>query len=277
MRLSCNFVKVYTIVYRVQYTFTREHARASPTNVLARKSACVRPVGEDRRACPARGKLNVEVAGGRTRRHPRYDPRAEVGDDVGVGVGVHVGPMEFQLYSAARWLRQVGGSSAVARGPPRRHRVRRARVQVPRRERRLRRPGQRRAGAPRVRDAQAARAPVRDGRRARASAAVRSPSVPSRRRASTPPSPRRRRADVRRDGLPRRGRHGAGVVRRFVADGARGRALPRRTRGCGAVRRQTPAGLGGRTTRPGHGAVRPVAAACRRPVRAHSARHRPRS
>jgi len=27
MRLSCNFVKVYTIAYRAQYTFTRVQAR----------------------------------------------------------------------------------------------------------------------------------------------------------------------------------------------------------------------------------------------------------
>jgi len=27
MRLSCNFVNVYMIAYRVQYTFTRVHAR----------------------------------------------------------------------------------------------------------------------------------------------------------------------------------------------------------------------------------------------------------
>jgi len=31
--------------------------------ILARKSARVGQVGEDRRACPARGKLNGEVAG----------------------------------------------------------------------------------------------------------------------------------------------------------------------------------------------------------------------
>ena len=29
MRLSCNFVNVYTIAYRLQYTFTRVHARTS--------------------------------------------------------------------------------------------------------------------------------------------------------------------------------------------------------------------------------------------------------
>ena len=69
MRLSCNFVNVYTIAYRVQYTFklTPVHARIPITDIivriLARKSARVGQVGEDRRACPGRGKLNGEVAG----------------------------------------------------------------------------------------------------------------------------------------------------------------------------------------------------------------------
>jgi len=67
MRLSCNFVNVYSIVYS-----TRSHVytRASLTDILARtprKSARVGQVGgqvgEDRRACPARGKLNGEVPG----------------------------------------------------------------------------------------------------------------------------------------------------------------------------------------------------------------------
>jgi len=57
MRLSCNFVNVYTIAYCVQYTFTR--VQASLTDIIARKSARVGQdggqVGEDRRACPARG------------------------------------------------------------------------------------------------------------------------------------------------------------------------------------------------------------------------------
>jgi len=60
MRLSCNFVNVYTIAYRVQYTCARVHARISNG-------------------------------------HPRDDPRAEVGEEVRVGVGVRVGAVECQL------------------------------------------------------------------------------------------------------------------------------------------------------------------------------------
>jgi len=60
--------------------------RASPTDILARKSARVGQVGgqvvKDRRACP------------------REDPRAEVGEDVRVGVG----PMEFQLNECGKAL-----------------------------------------------------------------------------------------------------------------------------------------------------------------------------
>ena len=36
----------------------------------------------------------------RRTRHPRDDPRAEIGKDVRVGVGVRVGPVEFQLDAA---------------------------------------------------------------------------------------------------------------------------------------------------------------------------------
>jgi len=76
-------------------------ARASLTEIiariLARKSARVGQVGgqvgEDRRACSTSGKLNGESR--RTRRLPRDDPRAEVGEDVRVAVSV--GPMDFQL------------------------------------------------------------------------------------------------------------------------------------------------------------------------------------
>jgi len=64
MRLSCNFVNVYTIVYHVQI-HAHVYTRASPTDILARKSAhrtkVSGQVGEDRRACPARGELNVSL------------------------------------------------------------------------------------------------------------------------------------------------------------------------------------------------------------------------
>jgi len=63
MCLSCNFVNVYTIAYNVHV-----YTRASLTDILARIFARkiarrVGQVGEDCRACPARGKLNGEVAG----------------------------------------------------------------------------------------------------------------------------------------------------------------------------------------------------------------------
>ena len=43
------------------------------------------------------GSWQAERGSHRTRRHPRDDPRAEVGEDVYVGVRVRVGPVEFQL------------------------------------------------------------------------------------------------------------------------------------------------------------------------------------
>jgi len=82
------------------------YTRAYLTDIFARKIARVGlvggQVGEDRHACPARGKLNGEVAGHAdfrayrvrpTSARARHASRAEVGEDVRVGVG----PMEFQL------------------------------------------------------------------------------------------------------------------------------------------------------------------------------------
>ena len=69
MRLSCNFVNVYTTDYRVQYT-----TRASLTDILARKIA---PRVSDK---SARILVRVRLVD---------DPRAEVGgEEVRVGVGV---------------------------------------------------------------------------------------------------------------------------------------------------------------------------------------------
>jgi len=54
------------------------YTRASPTDILARKSA---------RRTKARG----------ARGRPTEDPRAEVGEEVRVGVRVRVDPVEFKL------------------------------------------------------------------------------------------------------------------------------------------------------------------------------------
>jgi len=109
MRLSCNFVNVYTIAYRVQYTFTRVHMRIpnghSREDPHEEKRACRTSRRTSRRgsSCVS-GSWQAERGSRRTRRHPRDDTRAEVGEDVRVGVGVRVrvGPMEFQLYSTHR-------------------------------------------------------------------------------------------------------------------------------------------------------------------------------
>jgi len=91
------------------HVYTRAFLTDILARIFARKSARVGQVGgrvgEVRRACPARGKLNGGRGSRRTRRHPLDDPGAEVGEDarvgVGIGVGVRVGPVDFQLYTAA--------------------------------------------------------------------------------------------------------------------------------------------------------------------------------
>jgi len=89
MRLSWNFVNGYTIAYCVQHTFTRVHARIPNARKSPRVGQVGGQVGKDCRACPARGKLNGEVAG-----HADFRASVEFADDVSVGVG----PMEFKLY-----------------------------------------------------------------------------------------------------------------------------------------------------------------------------------
>jgi len=96
--LSCNFVNVYTIAYRVQYTFTRVHARIANGQPREypreEKRACrsSRPTSRRGSSCVS-GSWQAERGIRRTRRLPREDPRPEVGDVVDVGVG----PMEFKL------------------------------------------------------------------------------------------------------------------------------------------------------------------------------------
>jgi len=79
MRLSRNFVNVYTIVYHVQYTYTC--TRAHPQRTSSRGKARV-----GQKSADFVGELNGPRA-------PRHDPRAEVGEEVRDGVGV--GPVEF--------------------------------------------------------------------------------------------------------------------------------------------------------------------------------------
>ena len=112
MRLSCNFVNVYTIVYHVQYTYTC--TRAHPQRTSSRGKARVGQKSADKSAgswqaeraerAAAVGlqrrvrQANFRARRGTPRRLPREDPREEV--RVGVGVGVRVGPVEFKLYRA---------------------------------------------------------------------------------------------------------------------------------------------------------------------------------
>ena len=107
MRLSCNFVNVYTVAHRVQYTFTRVHARIPNGHPREErreeKHACRTSRRTSRResSCVS-GWWQAERESRRTRRHPRDDPRLEVGEDVRVGVGVRVGVVEFQLKPASQ-------------------------------------------------------------------------------------------------------------------------------------------------------------------------------
>ena len=103
------------------YTFTKLHDRRIPivgvgvrVGVGPMKFQLNGHPREENRACPTsrrgsscvtgswRTKLSLwqaEQGSRRTRRHPRDDPRADVGEDVRVGVSVRVGIVECQLYS----------------------------------------------------------------------------------------------------------------------------------------------------------------------------------
>jgi len=108
MRLSNrpNFVKMYTIAYRVQYTFTRVHARIpnghpredrsqenracrTSRRTSRRGSSCVS--GSDKLA--ALPQLTASYSRGKLNGRHADDPR----EDVGVRVGVGVVPVQFQL------------------------------------------------------------------------------------------------------------------------------------------------------------------------------------
>jgi len=115
MRLSCNFVNVYTIVYNVQYTYsTRVHARIPNRHHREEKRASDKspPTSQraERAAPAAAGRLPRRGA----RRLLREDPCAEVGEEVRVGVGVRVrvdrSHMEFKQIATCQ-------SEAVERAP----------------------------------------------------------------------------------------------------------------------------------------------------------------
>jgi len=85
------------IANRVQYTFTRIHMRIPSGHPRKEKRA-----SRTSRRTSHRGSSCVSGSwqgSRRTRRHPRDDTPAEVGEDVcvHVGIGVHVSPVEFQL------------------------------------------------------------------------------------------------------------------------------------------------------------------------------------
>jgi len=102
MRLSCNFVNVYTIAYCVQYTFIRVHVRipnkhprddpgkSRVSDKSADKSARIFVrvrLGQTGSTTAVDCQLFLRQAERTTRRHSRDDPREDVG----------VGPVEFQL------------------------------------------------------------------------------------------------------------------------------------------------------------------------------------
>jgi len=75
IRLLCNFVNGYTMAYRVQYTFTRVHARIPNGHPR-----------EEKRACRTSRRGSLCMSGWWQAKHAGHaDPRAEVGEDVCVG------------------------------------------------------------------------------------------------------------------------------------------------------------------------------------------------
>jgi len=96
MRLSCNFVNVYTIVYHVQYTYTCTRAHLQLTS--SRGKARVR--GQVVRACPARGELN--------------GPRAPVGLRQDAPTSACAGHADFRARILARKLARKSVSVSVS-------------------------------------------------------------------------------------------------------------------------------------------------------------------
>ena len=100
MRLSCNFVNVYTIVHHAQYTYTC--TRTHPQRTSSRGKARLRQKSADKSRRGSSCAVGLPRAPRQAAPLPREDPCAEVGEEVRVGVGVGVGPMEFRLYTAIK-------------------------------------------------------------------------------------------------------------------------------------------------------------------------------
>jgi len=90
MRLSCNFVNVYTIVYRVQYTYTC--TRAHPQRISSQGKARIVQKSADKSADSSHAERAARAAAVPTfaRGSSRGSRRC---------VGVRVGPVEFKLYT----------------------------------------------------------------------------------------------------------------------------------------------------------------------------------
>ena len=78
-------------------TRTRVHARIPNGHPREEKRASDKSPRTSQRAERA---ARADFRARRTRRLPREDDRAEVGEEVCVGVGVRVGPVEFKLNGA---------------------------------------------------------------------------------------------------------------------------------------------------------------------------------
>jgi len=116
MRLLCNFVNVYTIVYRVQYTFTRMHARipnGQPReDPREEKHACRSSRRTSRRVVRVR---QAERRSRRTRRLPRERMSVSVSVPWNLSLGAYIAHISDWLNTTFGF---VDGGPTSARMPP---------------------------------------------------------------------------------------------------------------------------------------------------------------
>ena len=97
------------------------YTRASQTDILARKTARRTKVrGQVGELNEPRAPRQADFRTRRTRRLPRENPRAEVGEEVRVCFGVRVGPVEFKLYERVHAPAVAACCSPCRRGTARR-------------------------------------------------------------------------------------------------------------------------------------------------------------